>query len=258
MVNQLEELKKKQKKKNTKKKAEPKEPEDSDSTKPTEEEKTGENEDKKSEIVPEAAEAAEEKASPIAPQDSSASAELEAKVKELEQQLSQANLTIAMLESDVSTYKTQLDSKSPTDEPAAESNEDDEEESDLKSEIENLRVENSYLNDKVYSLEARIANLIAMNKKRSIDFPRIDGNVGSDIDSEIGSLNSPILGPAEGANRQANAGQHHPRLASFVDMDLYGDINKIKDINKDMQRWSSWKVDMRGWRSLGVGPIFEA
>jgi hypothetical protein len=24
-----------------------------------------------------------------------------------------------------------------------------------------------------------------------------------------------------------------------------------------MDRWKGWQVDMRGWRSLGIGPTFE-
>lgn len=187
---------------------------------------------------------------------------LEARIKELETKLLEANLKISDLESDANTYNSLLQSKPDTEKSTdtdnsltpASSNDHK-----LKTQIENLKVENAYLNDKVYSLEARIANMIAANKKRSLDFPNRDGFAGgSDVDSDIGSLSSPIIDAADGAARSGAASQHHPRLSSFAEMDLYGDVNKIKDINKDMQRWSNWTIDIRNWRSLGIGPIFEA
>lgn len=194
------------------------------------------------------------------PKTSVPSETIEKQIKELEEKLKAANLTIEKLNGDVSEYKDQLESRSveKQDTPDSENSSDEnstpiEEQSKLNSTIESLKIENTFLNDKVYSLEARIANLINMNKKRSIDFPNRDT---SDLDSDIGSLNSPILDPGESTGRSISGGQH-PRLASFVDMDLYGDINKIKDINKDMERWKGWNVDMRSWRSLGVGPAFD-
>lgn len=224
----------------------------------------------------------ESSATPSKPTSTSTSSpELEEKLKALELKLLEANLKISDLQSDVDTYKLLADSKpepktdsqlssntkqSSSGSPSTASSSSNDHE--LKTQIESLKVENAYLNDKVYSLESRVANMIAMNKKKSLDFPNRDGTTGaggsSDIDSEIASLNSPIIDAVDGMPRaggvggNTTAGQNHPRLASFADMDLYGDINKIKDINKDMQRWSNWKVDIRNWRGLGVGPIFEA
>lgn len=40
-------------------------------------------------------------------------------------------------------------------------------------------------------------------------------------------------------------------------MDLYGEAARVPEIEKEMERWKGWQVDMRGWRSQGIGPTFE-
>lgn len=166
-------------------------------------------------------------------------------IRDLEAKLNSANLTISKLEQDTVSYKSQLDQPSIPNSAGQGSDDINK----LNLQIESLKVENNFLNDKVYSLEARVANLVAVNKQKAIDFPRD----ASDFDSDIASLNSPII-ESRDASRYSTGQQ--PRVASFAEMDLYGDINKLRDINQEMERWNGWQVDMREWRTLGVGPIF--
>lgn len=186
--------------------------------------------------------------------------ESEKRIKELEEKLEQATTTIEQLQKEVSTYKSQLEQfseegpgpqvKSIPSEVTSPVSESPEEVSKLTLQIESLKVENNFLSDKVYTLEARVANLLSTNKKNAIDFARDT----SDFDSDIASLSSPVL-ETRGDAARYNAGQQ-PRVASFAEMDLYGDVSKIRNINQEMDRWKGWQVDMRGWRTLGVGPVF--
>lgn len=47
------------------------------------------------------------------------------------------------------------------------------------------------------------------------------------------------------------------RKTSFVEIDLYGEASKISDIRRQMGQWKGWQVDMRGWRTHGIGPVLE-
>lgn len=125
----------------------------------------------------------------------------------------------------------------------------------LNQKIESLNVENEYLSDKVYTLEAKVANLIAINKRVSLDFPRGES---PDFDSDA-SLASPLpsIKDSMSTGSRNNNTHHRPRMSSVAEMDLYGEASRIPAIEKEMERWKGWQVDMRGWRSLGIGPTFE-
>lgn len=122
----------------------------------------------------------------------------------------------------------------------------------LKHKIESLNVENEYLTDKVYTLEAKVANLININKRVSLDFPRGES---PDFDSDA-SVSSPLPNIKDNISTTSR-GSHRPRISSLAEMDLYGEASRLPEIEKEMERWKGWQVDMRGWRSLGVGPCFE-
>lgn len=107
----------------------------------------------------------------------------------------------------------------------------------LKSRISTLENENNTLINKVSHLQSRIK---ALEQENAALIARGDDH------SEV-SL-SPPLQPQT---------RHPRRQLSFVEVDLYGDASKIKDIRKQMEQWKGWQVDMRGWRTFGIGPAFE-
>lgn len=187
----------------------------------------------------------------------------ESKIKELEAKLEAANQTVSELESAnlelTKNAKPQVEeyeegpgpqiggeASGEFDEPSLEIN-------SLKHKIESLNVENEYLSDKVYTLEAKVANLIAINKRVSLDFPRGES---PDFDSDA-SIASPLPSIKDSISTGARNNTHRPRLSSFAEMDLYGEAARVPEIEKEMERWKGWQVDMRGWRSLGIGPTFE-
>lgn len=103
------------------------------------------------------------------------------------------------------------------------------EDDSLKHKIESLTVENEYLSDKVFTLENKVANLI--NKQRaSLEVVR-------DLPEH---LNKEPLSPTIDHSKPQ---RESPENRS--------------EIEKLMDRWKGWQVDMRGWRSLGIGPTFD-
>ncbi|KAF5097124.1 hypothetical protein D0Z00_002522 [Geotrichum galactomycetum] len=99
----------------------------------------------------------------------------------------------------------------------------------LNQKIESLTVENEYLSDKVFTLESKVANLV--NKQRaSLEFVR---------DSPDHFSKEPLSPNSDHSKPQRES----PEIQS--------------EIGKLMDRWKGWQVDMRGWRSLGIGPTFE-
>jgi chromosome segregation ATPase len=99
----------------------------------------------------------------------------------------------------------------------------------LKQKIESLTVENEYLSDKVFSLENKVANLVS-KQRASLEFVR---------DSPDHFNKEPLSPNSEHSKPQRES----PEIQS--------------EIEKLMDRWKGWQVDMRGWRSLGIGPTFE-
>lgn len=182
------------------------------------------------------------------------------KVKDLEEQLAKAVQSISELEKrkEESTAKTASEyEEGPGPQIGGEASEDtgfpNLEVDTLKQKIESLNVENEYLTDKVYTLEAKVANLININKRVSVDRPR-DESPGFDSDA---SLASPLPSIKDNISNSGSRGNHRPRVSSLADMDLYGEAARLPEIEKEMERWKGWQVDMRGWRSQGVGPVFE-
>ncbi|KAF5102957.1 hypothetical protein DV451_001657 [Geotrichum candidum] len=99
----------------------------------------------------------------------------------------------------------------------------------LKHKIESLTVENEYLSDKVFSLENKLSTLVT-KQRASLEFAR---------DSPDHFSKEPLSPNSDHSKPQRES----PEIQS--------------EIEKLMDRWKGWQVDMRGWRSLGIGPTFD-
>lgn len=184
------------------------------------------------------------------------------KIKELEDQLKAALQSVTDLKKQneglsANTSKTEEYEEGPGPQVGGEASGDVDvpnlEVDSLKHKIESLNVENEYLSDKVYTLEAKVANLIAINKRVSLDFPRGES---PDFDSDA-SLASPLPSIKDTMSTGSRSNTHRPRISSLAELDLFGEASRLPAIEKEMERWKGWQVDMRGWRSLGIGPTFE-
>lgn len=106
-------------------------------------------------------------------------------------------------------------------------------------------------------LKARLTQLTKENNRLKQENTKIRAQLQADEDDErtfreslSPSLPSlPTIMPPKKS--------HRSRISSFVEVDLYGEATRISDIRKQMEQWKGWQVDMRGWRTIGIGPQFE-
>jgi hypothetical protein len=99
---------------------------------------------------------------------------------------------------------------------------------------------------KVAKLETRVRELTSEN---AILRSQLDDHTNSDLS----------LSPPQDTVRvsRAHASMHRPRKTSFVEVELYGEASKISDIRRQMEQWRGYQVDMRQWRSVGIGPAID-
>jgi hypothetical protein len=99
---------------------------------------------------------------------------------------------------------------------------------------------------KVAKLESRIRELTSEN---AILRSQLDDHTNSDLS----------LSPPQDTVRvsRAHASMYRPRKTSFVEVELYGEASKISDIRRQMEQWRGYQVDMRQWRSVGIGPAID-
>lgn len=107
---------------------------------------------------------------------------------------------------------------------------------------EAAKAEIASLKSKISQLEATISHLEQENFRLR--------DHGNDDYDDYATLN---LTPGDNRPRTMSK----TRKTSFVEIDLYGEASKISDIRRQMGQWKGWQVDMRGWRTHGIGPILE-
>jgi hypothetical protein len=136
--------------------------------------------------------------------------------------------------------KVSKDTKSDDQKPEApHGSSNDELVAPFKLRISQLENENTTLKNKVKSLEAKLK---ALESENAALLASTD-----DHHSDLSWSPPPSLTRHTHSNRQP----------SFVEVDLYGDAGKIKDIRKQMEQFKGWQVDMRSWRTVEISPAFE-
>lgn len=116
----------------------------------------------------------------------------------------------------------------------------------LRKELQDTRQERDDALDKIKKLESRIK---ALTSENAILRSQLDDQSNSDL-----TLSPPLDTARVG---RARSGSNRPRKTSFVEVELYGEASKISDIRRQMEQWRGYQVDMRQWRSMGIGPAID-
>lgn len=101
---------------------------------------------------------------------------------------------------------------------------------EAKLTIAELREKNDSLNAWIAVLESRIRKLEAENAQLRV------------ADTDV-SLSPPGT---------RGRGRHR---TSSEEKALYAERSRVNDIHSEMRRWEGWQLDLRSWRTIGMGPI---
>lgn len=103
-----------------------------------------------------------------------------------------------------------------------------------EEEVSALKEELSAVKNERETYKARLEESGRQNQRTNVDRPESRGD-----DSEV-SLSPPLP-----------QSKYRPRVGSLVDVDLFDVSNARQAIGK----WAGWQVDLRQWRSQGIGSV---
>lgn len=97
--------------------------------------------------------------------------------------------------------------------------------------IADLREENDMLREKVHKLTLKI----------------------SVLEAEVASLRAPTAELSLSPPRARSRGRNRAASSAFVEADLFSESSRIPTREKNMAEWRDWQLDLREWRTIGIG-----